>query len=165
MANYNSCLKHLPEHLDPGEKVLASCFGAYETKSLGQKTVKNGILVVTEKRMLFYGKRTFGFDIETFSFDKITALEVGKDLMGKKITIKMSGNQSELKWINQGDPDSVVAQTREAMAATTTKSQPQALPDKDVIFSQIQKLAQLKQTGVITEAEFNAKKTELLERL
>jgi hypothetical protein len=40
MAGYQANLDALKSHLDQGEEVLVSCYGAYDTKSLGSKTVK-----------------------------------------------------------------------------------------------------------------------------
>ena len=52
MAGYQANLEALSSHLDEGESVLVSCYGAYDTKSLGSKTVKNGVLVATAKRVI-----------------------------------------------------------------------------------------------------------------
>lgn len=57
---------------------MEGVFGVYETKSLGSDTVKNGILLATNKRLFFYGKRTFGFDSESFPYSNISSIEFGK---------------------------------------------------------------------------------------
>ncbi len=169
MASYQANLDALKPHLDEGEEVLLSCYGAYDTKSLGSKTVKNGILTVTSKRIIQFGKRFSGYNLETFPLDKITAIEVSKGLMGKKIAIKMSGNESEMKWINQGDPDGLVSLVREKMGAITSSTQSGSKHliqnGSSEIPEQIKKLSELRDIGILTEVEFAAKKQELLSRM
>jgi hypothetical protein len=81
VAGYQANLDALKAHLDQGEDVLVSCYGAYDTKSLGSKTVKNGVLVATAKRVIQFGKRLSGFNLETFPLEKITAIEVSKGFL------------------------------------------------------------------------------------
>lgn len=169
MAGYQANLDALRSHLDDSESILVSCYGAYDTKSLGSKTVKNGVLVATSTRVVQFGKRLSGFNLETFPLDKITAIEVSKGFLGKKIVIKMSGNESELKWINQGEPDELVALVRERMS--TRPSLAQALPSQleehpiSDIPDQIKRLSELRDSGILTEDEFVQKKKELLSRM
>jgi hypothetical protein len=47
----------------------------------------------------------------------------------------------------------------------TTDSPVKENPSADPVFDQIKKLAELRESGIITEQEFTAKKTELLKRL
>jgi hypothetical protein len=95
-AGYQANLEALSSHLDEGESVLISCDGAYDTKSLASKTVKNGVLLATAKRVIQFGKRLFGFNQETFPLQNITTIEVSKGFMGKRIVIKMSGTSLRL---------------------------------------------------------------------
>ena len=170
MAGYQANLEALKSHLDQGEEVLVSCYGAYDTKSLGSKTVKNGVLVATAGRVIQFGKRLSGFNLETFPLERVTAIEVSKGLMGKRIIIKMSGNESEMKWISQGDPDGLVALVREKMSSRSAPSQldaplpPPARVESDIP-DQIKRLAELRDSGILSEAEFTAKKQELLSRM
>jgi len=90
--------------------------------------------------------------------------------MGKRIVIKMSGNESEMKWISQGDPDGLVALVREKMSSRSAPSQLGApLPPPSRVESdipeQIKRLAELRDSGILSEAEFTAKKQELLARM
>jgi hypothetical protein len=91
MAGYQANLEALKSHLDQGEDVLVSCYGAYDTKSLGSKTVKNGVLVATSKRVIQFGKRLSGFNLETFPLEKITAIEVSKGFLISKKTPQNAG--------------------------------------------------------------------------
>lgn len=164
MASYEANMKAVQEHLEPGEEIRASCYGAYETKSLGAKTVKNGILLATNKRVMLFGKRFSGYNIETFPYEKISAIEVSKSFMGKSISIKMTGNETELKWIQRGDPDQVVSLARESMSAGHDPGEPIGTPEPKVA-DQLRELAGLRDAGIISEDDFNSKKAELLARI
>jgi hypothetical protein len=82
----------------------------------------------------------------------------------------MSGNESEMKWISQGDPDGLVAMVREKMSSRSASHQPGAPmpPSTHVggdIPEQIKKLAELRDSGILSEAEFTEKKQDLLSRM
>lgn len=162
MAGYNGNLKAVAEHLDEGENIIESCFGAYETKILGGDSVRNGVFLVTEKRVIFFGKKLMGYDMESFPLTKVSAIEMSKGLMGKSIAMKMSGNDAKMKWIQKGNPEGVVNYVRENMGE---KAAPTAAPVADDIPTQIQKLASLKEAGILTEEEFATKKAELLAKM
>ena len=51
-------------HFDDDETDLRSVRGSYETKRLGSDSVRNGILIATNKRAVFYAKKAVGHDIK-----------------------------------------------------------------------------------------------------
>lgn len=57
MAKIDKLLSAAKEHLEPTEQVLAVILGAYETKMMKSETVRNGIFIATEKRVVFYAKK------------------------------------------------------------------------------------------------------------
>ena len=127
MAGYNKNLNAVIEHLDEGETIIESCFGAYETKILGGDSVRNGIFVVTEKRVVFFGKKWTGYDMESFPLSSVSAMEISKGLMGQSITMKMSGNTANMKWISEGNPEGLVNYVRENMGEKTVAPTPALL--------------------------------------
>ena len=163
MAGYSSNLKATQEQLDDGETIIASCFGVYETKIMGADSGRNGVFLVTQKRVVFFGKKMFGYDMESFPLAKVSAIEMSKGLMGKSITLKMSGNDAKMKWINDGNPEELVNYVREHMGENTTPSPPS--PATEDIPGQIQKLAELRDNGILTEEEFASKKMDLLAKM
>jgi hypothetical protein len=61
---------------------------------------------------------------------------------------------------------SVRGTIREIPSLVKTKSNPlQRIPPAESVLDQIKKLAELRDSGIITEQEFTTKKTELLKRL
>ena len=159
MALYSKNLKKVTEHLSDSEKVIFSCFGAFETKIMGNNSIRNGVFVATENRIVFYGKKLFGFELESFPYDKISSIEMSKGLMGKKIKFMMSGNSATMKWINDGEPEKLVNFVRDNMGTKSEKT------IKDDIPNQIKKLSVLRDEGILTDDEFKSKKMELLSKM
>jgi hypothetical protein len=106
MAQHKGAAKHLAalsNHLQEGETIISSIFGAYETKRMGNETVRNGVFAITQNRIIFFAKKMFGYDLESFKFDKISSIERSKNFMGHSITIYTSGNDVKIKWVNDGE--------------------------------------------------------------
>lgn len=138
--------------------------GAYDTKLLGSDTIRIGIFIATEKRVVFFAKRMFaGFDLESFPYSNISSLEAGKDLLGQKLTFHSSGNSVNMKWINRGDVEEFIKHVRGSIG----KTEATRLPARSAIdpIEQIKRLSELKEAGLLTEGEFSAKKQELLARM
>ena len=106
MSQNKNAVKHLTslaDHLQANENIISSIFGVYETRRMGNKTVRNGVFALTETRLLFFAKKMFGYDLESFKFDKISSVERSKSAMGHSMTVYTSGNDVHVKWINDGD--------------------------------------------------------------
>jgi hypothetical protein len=164
MANYKKSLFLVQEHLDEGENVNASVFGAYNTKLMGNDTVRNGIFVATEKRLIFFSKKLFGYDLETFPYKSLSSIEQSKGIMGHTITIIASGNKATIKWISTGD----VAQFTQFVntkIGNQNQENSQSTSNVKDIPSQIQRLSELKDKGILTEEEFLSKKSVLLSKM
>lgn len=166
MAGYRKNLAAVEEHLDENESIIESCEGVYEKEIFGSETIRNGIFIVTEKRVVFFAKKLMGYDLESFPLTKISAIEMSKGFMGKSINMKMSGNTASMKWIQKGEPDKLVAYVREHMGEKAPAPAPApAAHSGDDIPAQIQKLAALRDQGILTEEEFTSKKAELLAKM
>lgn len=163
MASYSKSLKLVVKHLDNDETIKESVYGAFETKRMGGNSVRNGVFVATEKRLFFFGKKTFGFETESFPFKNISSIESSKGLMGRSISIFASNNKAKMKWINKGDVNAFVNYVNEMINPSSSNNNVQK--DENDILTQIEKLSALKEKGIITEEEFTAKKTDLLSKL
>jgi hypothetical protein len=161
MASYSKNLLHVQNHLDAGEKILFSVDGVYEKKILDKDSVKSGILLATEKRVVFFAKSMFGFDFEAFPYKSISSIEKSKALMGHSITLFASGNKVRLKWINKGNIEEFVSFVNENIGGTNSG----AAQVSDDIPAQIKKLSDLFVQGILTEEEFSTKKAELLSKM
>lgn len=96
------------QHFHDGETVSASLLGAFETKLAGNDTVRHGILIATDRRIVFYAKRAFGYDFKQFPYKAITSIEAGHRMMGDYLSLYVSNNEITVKWLH-GDVHGFVA--------------------------------------------------------
>lgn len=164
MANFKKLLKHAEEHFDNGECALQSVFGTYEAKIMGNDSIRNGIFIATNQRLLFYAKKLTGYEFEAFPYANISSMEMGKNFMGYHISFFASGNSTKMKWISAGDVrafvDTVKAQI-EAVKSSRVSSHEQSTDPLD----HLERLGKLHAAGVLTDEEFSAKKAEILASL
>ncbi|MBC5839622.1 PH domain-containing protein [Flavobacterium muglaense] len=164
MANYEKSLILVKEHLDNGENIKSSVYGSYEGKLMGNDTVYNGVFIATEKRVVFFAKKLFGYELESFHYKNISSIEKSKGMLGHTITIHSSGNKAKMKWIQKGD---IVKFTQLVNSNIQNTNQNNNVTEELTtdIPSQIKKLSELKDLGILTDEEFLRKKTELLSKM
>ena len=101
-------------HLDDDEADLCSVRGTYETKRFGGDSIRKGVLIATNKRVVFYAKKATGHDINFFRYKAISSIDTGKNMLGAYITLVVSGNEAHLKWIS-GDAAGFVETVQDQM--------------------------------------------------
>lgn len=138
------------------ESVIFSLSGVYETKSLGADTVKNGVLIATENRIVFYAKRLTGYDSESFKYSNISSIDTGKKMLGSSITFYASGNKVSMKWIQEPDYQQFVEYVEDKIGKK------EVVPQANDNLEELKKLKELLDMEAITEEEYEAKKKELL---
>jgi hypothetical protein len=144
-------------------------------------------LILTEHRALiikigFMAGQTFGGKVTSFEYRNITSVEVRISLMAGSFEISAGGVQgAERSYWKSESPNSAwrapntipinrsefpkfqlaanAIRERIALAATAVKSPGSDVPD------QLRRLAELRDQGILTNEEFQAKKAELLARM
>ncbi|CPU70609.1 Uncharacterised protein [Mycobacteroides abscessus] len=140
-------------HLD--ERVVELAQGVYNNHQ--------GMLVLTTQRLFFFDKGLLGAGVEEFDFNAIGSLGFSKRLGGEAIDISISGRSAQIKQIAHGRGETLIAAFRRVRSEAAAPAQPvAAAPD---LADQIRKLSELRDAGILTEAEFNAKKADLLSRM
>ncbi|MBC9822745.1 PH domain-containing protein [Terrabacter sp. MAHUQ-38] len=183
MAKIDKLLEQAKAHLDPDEQVAAAIQGTYETKVLGSDSVRTGILIATQRRIVFYAKKLGGYDLESFEYKSVSSFEQSKSMMGHSISFFASGNKVNMKWISDAAAmQQFVSAVKQQMASSSGGHAPAAIPgrnvsqpvaptneppadDKSAIIEAIKQLGALHEAGILTDEEFSAKKAELLGRL
>ncbi len=132
----------------------------------GAKKQHNGQFVLTNERVCFYRKGIFGEVLETIPLTKITSVET-LSMMGYRV-LRLHTSHDELAFKtfeNKEFFDGVYEAIENLRHFPTEKElqKPQSVTNE--IPDQIRKLAELRDSGVLTEAEFDAKKAELLSRM
>jgi hypothetical protein len=163
MANIEKLTNQAKELLEKDEQIIASVAGSYETKIGNSDTVRDAVLLATSLRVFLYSKKMFGYESEVFPYSTISSIDVGKGLLGHKVTLFAASNKACLKWIQQGDIDKFVNHVKSQIGKIDTANQ-QSQSSIDIV-SQIKQLAELKEQGILTEDEFQAKKVELLAKM
>jgi hypothetical protein len=157
-------IRKLVEHLWEGERV--------EQLSTGMYGKGNGILVRTDRRLLFLVDGWTGATSEDFPFSRISSVQWSSGMLMGSVTIFASGNKAEIKNVHKEIGKSVVDVVRSIISqpAATAYAPPQ-VPSAPApaggadVFEQLRKLGDLRDAGIVTAAEFEAKKAELLARL
>lgn len=148
-------------HLDQDEEILFSILGAYETEILKNDTLRNGVFLATNKRLFFYAKKLTGYDSESFPYSNISSFEASKGMMGHAMSFYASGNKVKMKWINAGDIDGFINHVRSNMGKKSSENETHAASSSSIA-DELKKLAELKESGILTEEEFQQQKEKLL---
>lgn len=151
-------IKKLEDILHPGETVKSMVGGGY-----GGKT---GLLVLTDSRLLFYSDGWTSQTHEDFPLAAVSSVGFSGGMLTSKLTIHASGNVTDITGVPKTDGKQFAEDARVALqgARSGSADQPQAQAADDPM-DQLAKLGQLKASGVLTDDEFAAKKSELLERM
>ena len=154
-------LKELPRLMwedETVEKLVQGVLvqGVYQKK-------KGGILVATNKRLLFVDKTLlFGLSVEYFPYNKINPIQCQPGWFSAKIIIFSSGNRAEIlimeKKHAQPFCDYVRARTTSVSEHASNKNSNNST-DK---ISLLEKLAKLKENGILTDEEFKQEKEKIL---
>jgi hypothetical protein len=142
----------LPGLLDPSE-IVHSITSAITNKG-------TGLLVATDKRLLFVSKHMFTTDTVDYMISKINSVSFEKKLLANNILISFSGEK-----LSFGTPDKETGQhfvdavrgLIQNVAAGGTVQAP-----ADDLATKLEKLANLRDRGILTEEEFQKEKSKLL---
>lgn len=132
-----------------------------------------GVIFLTDKRIIFKSRSLKVITSETIplnevisvhcTLNKLTNGHIEIQCSTKIYSIEVISNLDELHQINQ-EFETAVNNYKAQQAALNSTPQPNIAPQPDIA-DQIEKLAQLRDKGIITEEEFQAKKTDLLSRM
>ncbi len=115
MAKIDKLVAEASEHLDGDEEVLIAVDGTSETGRLGAYSRRAGVLIATDKRLLFYAKEVTELDLESFPYETISSFERGKRTMVDSLKFHSSGNKVSMKWIQATNLDEFVATVKSKM--------------------------------------------------
>lgn len=155
-------IKKLIEHLWEGESVDRMTTGLY-----GNGT---GLLVLTDRRLLFVKDGMMSKTTEDFPLSKVSSIQWSSGMLLGTITVFASANKVEIKNVDKGDGKELVDVIRARIAPgadappPAAPAEPAAAAGPDLI-DQIKRLGELHDAGILTDEEFSTKKAELLARM
>lgn len=146
--------KELPKLLWPDELPLKVIRGTYEKGT--------GILLATDRRLLFVNKGLMSLKVEDFGYDKITSLQYKTGMMFGEIDVLASGNRATFKNIEKAYVRDFADWVRARISAPKA-SGPSVVGHAGASASdELMKMAELHKAGILTDEEFAAKKKQLL---
>ncbi|MGV9410721.1 SHOCT domain-containing protein [Nocardia sp. NPDC003693] len=148
--------RSLAEYIRLDEYVVELAQGLFDDQA-------QGMLVLTTRRLFFFDKGLLSATVEEFSFDAIVALGFSTQPGGETITISTSRWMASVAQIAHGRGEAFVAAFRRVRAEADGGGARRA-PVGDIA-EHLRALGELRGAGVLTEAEFAAKKAELLARM
>lgn len=146
-------VRHLRHLLHADERVLVLGQGVYGSKQ--------GLIVLTDRRLFFFEKSLGSETVEEFSLKSITSLEASKRLGGEKLIIHASGNTSEIKQLFHGQADEISRRFRQL---SHERDQPQpstSAPAQDPV-ARLERLVALHERGALSDDEFARLKRDIL---
>ncbi len=187
----SSVREYIGKNVDPDETVVATLLGVGEKTSVGAlfggkagAALGGNYLLVTNKKIVVikagvgtWGTGAFGMKAKTFLYDHIASVDVSKGLLFGDIEIVSAGmvEKGSGGFFSGASKDSVVQFEKEhfdevqklaAQIRTLAQQsrQPKAVESPDIP-EQIRKLASLRDSGVLTDEEFNEQKKKLLDKI
>lgn len=147
-------LKRLPEKLGEGEEVLNLAGGTVGSKQ--------GLVVVTNERLMFYAAGVVGEHTEEFAYRSISSIEASTSMMSGKLRVYVSGNKAEITSVMPKGAVNEIAEYVRARLGTAASSPPPVAPAGDGAGDRLRKLAALRDEGLISDAEYESKRAEML---
>lgn len=153
-------LRKLIEYLWDGETVSSVVSGYYGKSA--------GLLVFTNRRILFVQDGATGSRSEDFLLDKVSSIQFSSGLALGTITIFASGNKAAIENVNKTTGKIFVDKVRGVLGGKSSGTANPHSGNDNVSLSpieQLEKLGALYQAGLLSDEEFAAKKAALLDQI
>jgi Bacterial PH domain/Short C-terminal domain len=151
--------KDLLKNITIKENEVIKCVAPIHTGNWG--VTRNGLLVATNLRIfVLFKKGLGGADVHTFYYNKIVSIDYKKTFLASDLTISTNGDK-ELT-IACFSSDTLANLLRDFMEEATTKRDTLQSTELNSVVEQLEKLHNLKQSGAISEEEYNILKQKLI---
>jgi len=146
------------EHLDDSERVIRMAKG-----DRAGGAFSGGVLVLTDRRVFFLKDGPLRKESESIPLDLITAASVKSTLL-TSATIKITGAQSNetVERVNKADASDFVTELRRLLNERSRSAFPATQSSVADLAEQLTKLGELRDKGLLSDAEFEAHKAKLL---
>ena len=151
-------LNYLPEILMESEQILGFTSGLMDANTW--------LITLTDKRIIFLDKgMIYGLKQSIVELDKVNAVSGSTGLVFGTITITDGANDRLIKNVWKKTVKNFTNKVHEALEARKSPQQAvQQTQDKEVDpYEQLEKIAGLKDKGIISEEEFETQKKKILE--
>lgn len=158
-------IKELPYLISEEEKIIAI------TDAQFANTLDAGVLVVTHERIISVSKSMFGAaKINDYPNETIKAISFVTDPKSPVIELHLEERIVEFEcYLDKEDAEKFYDRIKVIYNNSSAKSQKQNEGAKSTssgeIFEQLEKLGKLRESGILTDAEFTEQKRKLLDQL
>lgn len=152
-------LRKLPELLAPDERVVQLARGIY------QKNI--GLVAATDRRVIFIEQSLTHSQQEDFLYTRISSVQTEKSFgHGGKLTIYASGNTAVIEGMFPKDAAREFGDLiRRHIGAGTAAPSPAAAPATSDPLDRLRQLQEMQTAGLVSDSEFETKRTEILSAL
>lgn len=152
-------MDYLPEALSDGEQVLAFTSGLMDGNTW--------LLTLTQWRIIFLDKGMFyGLKQTDIELDKVYSVTAETKMMFGTIKIQVGSSERKVEQITKKAAVNFANKVRDLIRSRAdgshAASSSAAMPADDEIVSKLERLADLKERGVLTDEEFSAQKARIL---
>src|SRR5215204_2533549 len=129
-------------------------------------------LFVTSQRLIFRNPSMMGMreHFSSVNYDKISSLDIDKGIFSSTLKIRAEGFAGDVDAIDKEKAEKILLYIQKKMDEATTSAM-HSQPDIHTSNTQLSaadeliKIARLKEQGILSEAEFNQMKQEILRKL
>jgi hypothetical protein len=153
-------IKELPNIIQEDERIEEIVQGDYSGG--------DGILVATNHRLIFLNKKFLGsLTLEEVAYNQINKIHFKKILFLGKIIVHTTNKRVAISNLTVPEGRKFVASIEEKIASlsdesTNETSTTQKSNNTSDTLSQLERLAELKEKGLLTDEEFNSQKNKIL---
>ena len=153
--------------LNEGESIIVSSEGYIgEMMGKGDKEQHNGVLVLTNERLVFYSKTWLKEVHRSMPIRQISSINFTAGWLKKTLALVSNNDTIEFKFLGtkeeiesfQKEVENIRDKINSASNSASNSVQ-ESIPD------QIKKLAELKELGILSDEEFQSKKQSLLDKM
>src|SRR5207253_8411907 len=126
---------------------------------------RRGLLVLSDRRLLFVAKGTFSGRMEEFPFDSMSTVQLESSLLLASLVMSTRGLICRVDSMEKAEAQRIVSKLRARLSRRRSAEPSAAGGDTKQVVTLLKYLGELREVGVLTPDEFRTKKTELLARL
>jgi hypothetical protein len=150
-------------HLIKEEKILDSISGDLKNTVPGNEPERKGLLTATDRRLIFLVRGTEGKEVMSFPYMEITKVAEGGGYTGHPFEFVIRNKIYEMFAYRRGNVRRMIPIVKDEIERI--RSEANARPVQADVYVEINKLAELRDKGVITPEDYEIKKKELLARI
>lgn len=152
--------------LMPGEQVIDATTGIAEVTRMGSKTNRRATILVTDRRVIIFSRKLGGYDAQDYAYGLLTGVDHKKGMTAGHINLRASGDSANVQQVQKDDVERISQLIRDRMALSHQPAQQTPVPSNGggrvSVADELEKLARLRDSGVLSDEEFASQKAKLL---